>query len=203
MHYATEHSHAVGPAGMRRAPDVSLLLPGLLLLLLMAAPQAEEGLTVTHVSSVLVDNVCYVDASIDLNLHEDLLEALDHGVDLDVRIIIRVREQRKWRRDRLYREQVIAYKLDHLLLSNVYIVTNSENSRQRQFDRLENALNYLGTLERHPLFTDENIAQAASLTGSLKTEISVANLPPPLKPVASLFNKWQSDSRWHRWTIAP
>lgn len=161
-----------------------------------------EEVIVERVSSELVDGVCYVDARIHFNLHDDLLEALDHGVDLDVRVIIRVKEQRKWLWDRLYREAVIAYKLDHLLLSKVYLVTNTANSRHRQFDTLENALKYLGTLERYPLFTNEDIDAGTSLVGLLKTELKVGSLPPPLKPVASLLNKWQSGSAWHTWIIA-
>ena len=172
-----------------------------IILLFSASLWAAEEISVERVSSEVVDGACYVDARINFNLHDDLLEALDHGVDLDVRIIIKVKEQRKWLWDRLYKQEVIEFKLDHLLLSNVYIVTNIDNSRQRQFDTLENALKYLGTLDRYPLFTHEEIGAGTNLVGLLKTELNVENLPPPLKPIASLFNKWQSDSKWQSWTI--
>lgn len=175
--------------------------PAPLLLLFSIAAWAAEEVTVERVSSEVVDGACYVDARIDFNLHDDLLEALAHGVDLEARIIIKVREPRKWLWDRFYKEEVIEYKLDYLLLSNVYIVTNVGNSRQRQFDALENALKYLGTLDRYPLFTNEDIDEGTSLVGLLKTELNVENLPPPLKPVALLVNKWQSESGWHKWII--
>lgn len=172
-----------------------------IILLFSASLWAAEEVTVERVSSELVDGACYVDARINFNLHDDLLEALDHGVELDARIIIRVREKRKWLWDRLYKEDVIKFKLDHLLLSNVYIVTDVRNSRQRQFDTLANALKYMGTLDRYLLFDNKNIGTRSNLVGSLKTVLNVKNLPEPLKPVASLFNKWQSDSKWHKWAI--
>ena len=172
-----------------------------LILLFSASLWAAGEVTVERVSSEVVDGACYVDARINFNLHEDLLEALDHGVELDARIIIRVREKRKWLWDRFYEEDVIKFKLDHLLLSNVYIVTDVRNSRRRQFDTLGNALKYMGTLDRYLLFDNKNIGAGANLVGSLKTVLNVKNLPEPLKPVASLFNKWQSDSKWHKWTI--
>ncbi len=175
--------------------------PALFLILFSAAAWAADEVTVERVSSEVVDGACYVDARINFNLHEDLLEALDHGVELDARIIIRVREQRKWLWDRLYEEDVIKFKLDHLLLSNVYIVTDVRNARRRQFDTLENALKYMGTLDRYLLFENKHIGAGTNLVGSLKTVLNVKNLPEPLKPVASLLNKWQSDSKWHKWTI--
>ena len=172
-----------------------------IILLFSASLWAADEVTVERVSSEVVDGACYVDARINFNLHDDLLEALDHGVELDARIIIRVREKRKWLWDRLYKEDVIKFKLDHLLLSNVYIVTDVRNSRQRQFDTLENALKYMGRLDRYLLFDNKNIGAKTRLVGSLKTVLNVKNLPEPLKPVASLFNKWQSDGKWHKWTI--
>ena len=179
------------------------MIPVIFLVLFSTVAGAAEEVIVEQVSSEWADGTCYVDARIHFNLHDDLLEALDHGVDLDVRITIRVKEPRKWLWDRLYSEEVIAYKLDHLLLSKVYIVTNTGKARHRQFDTLENALKYLGTLERYPLFTNADIADGTSLVGLLKTEMNVENLPPPLKPVAALLNKWQSGSAWHAWTITP
>ena len=89
-----------------------------------------------HVSSELVENSYFLDARIHFFLHEDLLEALDHGVDLDIDIIIKVKEKRKWLWDRLYKEDIIKFKLDHLPLSDVYIVTRVSNSRRRQFGHI-------------------------------------------------------------------
>ncbi|MDE0285185.1 MAG: DUF4390 domain-containing protein, partial [Gammaproteobacteria bacterium] len=65
-----------------------------IILLFSASLWAAEEVTVERVSSEVVDGACYVDARINFNLHDDLLEALDHGVELDARIIIRVREKR-------------------------------------------------------------------------------------------------------------
>ena len=162
---------------------------------------AVENITVEYVSGELVENSYYLDARIDFKPHDDVLEALDHGVDLDIDIIIKVKEKRKWLWDRLYKEEIIKFKLDHLPLSNVYIITNVGNSQQRQFDTLENALKYLGTLDRYFLFNSENIDDDANLVGLLKARLNVENLPPPLKPVAFILNKWQSDSEWRHWTI--
>ena len=170
-------------------------------LLLSVNACADENITVEHVSSELVENSYFLDARIHFFLHEDLLEALDHGVDLDIDIIIKVKEKRKWLWDRLYKEDIIKFKLDHLPLSDVYIVTRVSNSRRRQFDRLENALKYLGTLDRYFLLNSENIDDEANLVGLLKAKLNVENLPPPLKPVAYILNKWQSDSEWRHWTI--
>ena len=172
-----------------------------LFLLLSVNVCADENITVEYVSSELVDNSYFLDARINFNPHDDVLEALDHGVDLDIDIIIKVKEKRKWLWDRLYKEDIIKFKLDHLPLSNVYIITNVSNSQQRQFDTLKNALKYLGTLDRYFLLNSENIDDDATLVGSLKAKLNVENLPPPLKPVAFILNKWQSDSESRHWTI--
>ena len=63
------------------------MAPGVLFFLLSAGVCAVEGITVEHASSQLVDDSYYLDARVNFSLHDDLLEALDHGVDLDIRII--------------------------------------------------------------------------------------------------------------------
>ncbi len=174
---------------------------GVLFLLLSANVFAAEKINVEHVSSQLVDNGYYLDARINFELHDDVLDALDHGVDLNIDIIIKVKEKRKWFRDRLYKQDRVKFKLGHRPLSDVYIVTNIGRSEQRQFDRLENALNYLGTIDHYFILNNENLDDGQQLTGSLKAEVNVGNLPPPLKPIAFIANKWQSDSKWRRWAI--
>ena len=173
----------------------------MLFLLLSAGVCAAQGITVEHASSELADNSYYLDAQVNFSLHDDLLEALDHGVDLEIRIIVRVKEKRKWLWDRVYKERTLKFKLDHRPLSDVYIVRNVRKSERRQFDTLENALKYMGKIDRYYLMNDKKITDASGLTGLIRAEMNVDNLPPPLKPIAFLSNKWQMDGKWHRWTI--
>ena len=180
----------------------NLLLPGLLLCLFCAGPLAQEEIVVEQVSTELSGDDYYLDARVDFNLDDDLLEALDHGMELDVRIIVRVRENRKWLWDRVYKETKIKFKLDHLPLSDVYIITDVRKSEQRQFDTLENALKYMGKVDRHLLLNTGEIAGGPKLGGLIKGVINVKDLPQPMKPVAFLINKWRSDSGWRKWVIS-
>ena len=173
----------------------------MLFLLLSAAVCAVEGITVEHASSQLVDDSYYLDARVNFSLHDDLLEALDHGVDLDIRIIVRVKEKRKWLWDRVYKEKTLKFKLDHRPLSDVYTVRNVRKSERRQFDTLENALKYMGKIDRYHLMNNNKITDESGLTGMIRAEMNVDNLPPPLKPIAFLSDKWQMGGKWHRWTI--
>lgn len=179
----------------------SRALPGVLFLLLSAGVCAVEGITVEHASSQLVEDSYYVDAQVNFTLHEDLLEALDHGVDLEIRIIIRAKEKRKWLWDRIYKEKTLKFKLDHRPLSDVYIVRNVRKSERRQFDTLENALKYMGKIDRYYLMNNKKLNDSSGLTGQIRAEMNVDNLPPPLKPIAFLSDKWQMGGKWHRWTI--
>ena len=184
-------------------PDKSrnTMIPAIFLVLFSTAVWAAEEVIIEHVSSEVVDGACYVDARINFNLDDDLLEALDHGMELDVRIIVRVREKRKWLWDRVYKETKIKFKLDHLPLSDVYIITDVRKSEQRQFDTLENALKYMGKVDRHLLLNTGEITGGPKLGGLIKGVINVKDLPQPMKPVAFLINKWRSDSGWHKWII--
>ena len=162
---------------------------------------AAEEIKVEHVSSRLVENNYYLDTQINFELHDDVLEALNHGVDLNIKIIIQVKLKRKWFRDKLYKQDTVKFKLGHRPLSDVYIVTNVRKFERRQFDTLENALKYLGTIDHYFLLSNENINDEQNLTGLLKAKVNVDNLPPPLKPIAFISNKWQLDSQWRQWTI--
>lgn len=173
----------------------------MLFFLLSAGVWAAEGITVEHASSHLDDDSYYVDAQVNFTLHEDLLEALDHGVDLEIRIIIRAKEKRKWLWDRVYKERTLKFKLDHRPLSDVYTVRNVRKSERRQFDTLENALKYMGKIDRYYLMNNKKLNDTSGLTGQIRAEMNVDNLPPPLKPIAFLSDKWQMGGKWHRWTI--
>jgi len=162
---------------------------------------ATEEIKVVHVSSALIENNYYLNAQVDFEFHDDVLAALNHGVDLNIDIVIKVKIKRKWVWDKIYKHDVIKFKLDHHPLSNLYVVTNLNNFDRRQFDSLEYALRYLGTVDNYFLLNNDNLIDGNMLTGLLKAKLNVENLPPALKPVAFISSKWQLDSQWYQWEI--
>ena len=179
---------------------VKLKIP-ILFLLLSTNTLATEEIKVERVSSRLVGNSYYLDAQINFEFHDDVLDALNNGVDLNIDIIIKVKVKRKWLWDSLYKRDIIKFKLDYKPLSNVYVVTNPGNLDRRQFDSIENALKYLGMVDNYFLLNNENLNDEQNLTGLLKAKLNVENLPPPLKPIAFISKRWKSDSQWHQWAI--
>lgn len=174
-----------------------LALPALLLWL--CADAAAEGLTVERVSGRWAETGYVLDARVKFELDGDVLDALNHGVDLNIAFLVRVKAERRWLWGRLNKRDAINFKLGRRPLSNVYVV--SGRAGRRQFDDLENALKYLGTIDDHLLLDNAELNNEQHLTGLFRARLNVDNLPPPLRPVSFILNKWQLSSPWRRWTI--
>lgn len=175
----------------------------MLVLLLVAGRLVAGEIAVQQASSRLVENNYYLDANIAFVLQEEVLDALDHGVELNVDIIIMVKIKRRWLRDSLYKKDTIRFKLEYQPLTDVYIVTNLGKPKQRQFRSLAGALQHIGTVDGYFLLNSGNISSEPGLVGLVRAALNVKNLPPPLKTIGLLSGKWQADSDWWQWTIRP
>ncbi len=176
-------------------------LSACLLFCLSMKVAAAGEIKVTHVSSELMENYYYLNAQIDFDFNDDVLGALNHGVELNIDIIIEVKIKRRWLWDKLYKQDVIQFKLNYHPLSSLYVVTRLDNSERRQFNSLNDALQHLGGVNRYFLLNNDNVKAGHRLTGLLKAKLNVDDLPTALKPITFISSQWQLDSQWYQWNI--
>ncbi|MBF8268355.1 MAG: hypothetical protein HW386_64 [Gammaproteobacteria bacterium] len=173
-----------------------------LLACLLASHNAPaDGIEISSATSELAGEAYQLDASIKFNFDSEVRDALEHGVSINIDVIIRIKRERNWLWDPKVKEEVLNFKLEQHPLSNRYLVTELGSDSRKQFSTLEEALNYLGTIDDRLLISKTALAEDENYIGMIKAKVNTETLPAVIRPVASASKKWQLDSPWFKWSI--
>jgi hypothetical protein len=181
----------------------SFLLNFSIILTFLLAPSAAmaEGISIDYASGRVKDGFYKVDANINYDLSDSVIEALNHGIQLRFDITVEIRRVRNWRWDPTVANAVLSYTLDYLPLTNNYQVTNVITSEKRQLKELDEALALLGNITEFPVFDQNNLFDDRSYNCFIKSELRIRNLPLPLQPLALISPSWELSSPWYEWSI--
>ena len=170
-------------------------------LLALSLPLHARSISVQYAGSELVEDSYYADARIHFDLDEDIILALEHGVAVDVHVLLHVRRERKWLWDPLVAENSLHYRLQHHPLSDDYVVTEETSGERHQFPSVEAAIQYLGSVSNHRLVDASQLEDGSTYTGYVKVRLSMESLPAPLQPAAYVSGRWQMESSWYEWVL--
>lgn len=179
-----------------KRPAATLLL---LLGLAMSNTLAAAGIQVREVSTGEMYGQITLSARLDLELSEEALRALEHGVALDIVIEMQALEDRRWLWDRTIAQHSERFKLERQALSKHYLVT--DNYSRRSFISLQEALRYIGTIRNYPLVRKADLEPDNSYYGRLRAWLDIESLPAPMRPTAYISSNWQLASNWYKWQI--
>lgn len=169
--------------------------------LLLTCQVHAEGITIEHASGRVKENVYLVDAQIEYDLSDSVLEAIAHGIQLHFEVTLELHRGRKLLWDDVIKTVTLDYVLQFQPLSNNYLVTNLSNGDVETLQELDEALQYLGTLNNFPLTESTLFAPGADYRCYMMSELKISTLPLPLQPLAYLSPKWHLTSQWYEWTI--
>jgi hypothetical protein len=173
----------------------------LLLFLFRPATLPAQELVVEYASTKIVDRGIYVDAGINYQLDEEILLALEHGVEVDIQILVRVRRDREWLWDPLVAEQQVRYRLQHHPLSDDYVLTDLATGERQQFASRDGALRAAGRIKNVLLGDASLLEPGNTYRGYMKVKLQVENLPAPLEPITYVSEAWRMESSWYEWVV--
>ena len=160
-----------------------------------------EGIVISHASSKLVAGDYQLDAKLEFNFDPEMIDALEHGVSISIDINILIKRERNWLWDPKVKEKTLNFRLEQHPLSDRYLVTNLNDKNVRQFQTLDAALEFLGTIHNYLLVPRSALARDEKYICMIKAELNTEALPPALRPIAAVSKKWQLDSPWYEWKI--
>jgi hypothetical protein len=169
-------------------------------LLLPVAARAQE-ISVVYAASKERQGFYLVDIGLNLQIDEEIINALRHGVSLDIDIELEVRQERKWLWNKLVKEAILHFQLQHHPLSDDYVVINLDNTGRQQFQTLDKALDYLGSVKDYTLIEGDKLSRDKNYIGRVKAELNIEELPPPLQPATYGSSQWHLESQWYEWPI--
>ena len=178
------------------------LAGGLLLLLLGAAKaESDDAVEVLSATSNVYDGWHVLDASIRFAFDDELFVALEHGVQLNIDVLVEIRRQRKWLWDPVISSHRLAFTLQHHPLTGAYVVTEPIARTRHEFPDAREALQFLGTIRNYHLLNAGLLTQGESYDGYIKARLNFDALPAPLQPVAYVSRKWRVESAWLKWSL--
>lgn len=160
-------------------------------------------ITVNKVSSKVINDIYVVDAILDYDLGRKPLEALENGIPLTFYIEVEFEQPRKL----MWNKEVIRHnhnmQLEHLPLSDQYVLTNLATHDQFSFTSLDDALLKLGRISKLAITEKKRISSSSPLIGKIRTGLVIESLPAPMRIQAWLSSQWRASSGWHRWEVLP
>ncbi len=160
----------------------------------------DPGFVISNVSTSLIDNVYYLDAEIDYQLSDKVIEDLHNGVKIVIAFDIKIY------RDRWYGSKEIAdlkqrYYFKYHTLSRQYILIHNNSGEQEVFSKLEKLLDRIHNIKHVPLLDKSILPQGRPLLVKVKVYLEVESLPLPLRAVAYFSSDWRLDSDWSVWSL--
>lgn len=188
-----------------RFKTVTLL--GLLALGCVGAARAEEApvplqhFVVEQADSHLAEEVYVLNARISYHFNPDVMEALESGVPLTVRLDVEIARPREWLWDETLTTLVQRYQLQYHALTQQYLVKNLNSGIQYNFPTRQGSLEALGEISDLPLLDKRVLDPATHYTARLRADLDVESLPGPLRLLAYVSPQWRVQSEWYTWEL--
>jgi hypothetical protein len=178
-----------------------------LLGLAAAAARAEsaesgEAVEVLAAHSNVYDGWHVLDASIRFAFDRELFVALEHGVSLNIDVLVEIRRRRKWLWDPVVSSHRLGFRLQHHPLTGAYVVTEPVSGTRHEFPDANEALRWLGSIRNYHLLNAALLDATERYDGYIMARLDIDALPAPLQPVAYISPKWRAESEWLSWELA-
>lgn len=149
----------------------------------------------------LENNIYYIDARYNFTFTKEVLDALLHGIPLEIHTLFQLRLKRKWYFDKTVSETKLSHRLEHQPLTQDYLTIDLKTGLRHSYDNLEAALNNIGTVSRQELFNKTLLQADDYYIARFRTYLDLDALPSPMRPQVYFYKAWDIDSKWHEWKL--
>jgi hypothetical protein len=163
--------------------------------------QPPTGFNINSATVQEKDNIFYLDADIDYWFSEQVLEALNNGVPLNILVEIQLVEKRKFLWNRIMADVTQYYQLQYHALTRQYVLRDLNANENYNFLTLQLTLSSLGTISQLPVFAKQLLDNNGNYQIRIKPSIDIEALPSPLRPVAYISSEWQFAGKWYSWPL--
>jgi len=172
--------------------------------LLLTTPvraETEGRFEVVRAEARAVEGMWLVDAIFDLSLDREIQQAVRNGVTLTIQMQFEVVRKRLLWPDEIVLEKQQTVELRYLLLSQRYVVTNTDTNIQSSYATLYSALRYVSQLRDYPLLPTDRLKADSNYDVALRVVLVKEDLPGPLQMLAFWSGDFTLESEWYWWTL--
>jgi hypothetical protein len=161
----------------------------------------DNSIEIKHAGGEFVEENYLVSAIFKYHLGKEIQEALDHGIALQIDILLYAKQQRKWIWDTTIKSSTMSFRLEHHPLSGHYQVTNLDNYYRKHFQNLQSALDHIGLIKKYTLLERSKLNPDKIYIARIRARLNIQNLPAPLRLLAYVSSQWSLNCPWHEWII--
>ncbi len=194
-----------------KSADGARGLAAALSLAMLFVSNAGAGLKVAEVNARLTPGALALTGQLDIELPPRVEQALSKGIELPLRIELRLKRARRFLWDPTVAAWTLERRLRYHALSNQYMVdivgggagSGGEAAAAplvESYGSLLHALKALGHLDLQ-LALPPPAAPAQAHRVELRASLDIEALPAPLRPVAYTSSAWHLDSGWTTWPV--
>jgi hypothetical protein len=195
----------------RRRSGAALVLVVALATLLPGAARADEDEPLAETprfdvrSAYLepVDGVLDLNATLDLSLSKNALQAMRTGVPLSFQLDLSLNRKRRYLPDEGVAHLAQRWRLQYHALSERYVVTNQNTGQQATYATLEGALAALSTVRRLPVLDQALLEKRQRYEASVRIVNEVEGGLPDALRIMMFWIDWKRSSDWYTWTVRP
>lgn len=173
----------------------------LLLLVLPCALFADNAhFSIDRVTIGEEDGVYMMEADLDLELSDGMMDALRSGVELLFLAEIELVRPRRWLPDETVGRLEQRYELAYHSLAQRFVVRNVNTDYRDAYPTLAEALLALGHIRQLPVI-DTDLVNANKVRGQIRVRLDLAHLPMPARLGAYTDKTWRVSSDWVTWSL--
>jgi len=186
---------------MLRLGYVGVFLSGLIGSVLLASV-AVADFSVEPLVATLNNSEISASASLDLDLSEESVEALEKGIPLVIVVELALHKKRHlWWDERIKRWRYPS-QIRYHALSSRYIIETVDSGDFGTFHTVGDALAALGGTRRFTVKVPNSLSETKhSYRLSIRARLDIESLPAPLRLVAYISPAWRLGSGWSQWDL--
>lgn len=164
---------------------------------------AHAQLTINSAKVQLEENVYTLEAAIEYQFSQEVVEALHSGVALTFILTITIERERWYLWDETVANLKQRYQIKHFALGNRYQLTYLNTGIKESYPTLQLLLQSLGKMDHFPLLDKHLVNSDGKYWVNLQVNLDVEALPAPLRPLAYFSSEWRLTSGWHLCALRP
>ncbi len=168
----------------------------LLFLLLCPALSLAADYKILNQTCRSTEDAYVLDANVDYNFSDKVVEALQNGVPITLELHLQVRRKGAWLWEKDLMDTRLRYQIRYHALASVYQVVDLQSNAQESFVTREVAITALGDIQAMSVIGHEQMEKGEIYRVSLKTSLDIDALPLPLRPIAYISPSWNQSSEW-------
>lgn len=162
---------------------------------------ALDGVLTVRSAYVNVDHgVFLLHARIEYPVNPAIRDALRDGVTLMFELDTRVDRERRFWFDANVVELTLRRELAYHAVSDRYVIREARSGEQASFPTLEEALEYLGTVDGWPILVEPQL-DGGRYRVSVRAGVRRGRLPASLRVLLFWTNDWHRVSEWYSWSL--